>query len=553
MATWDEETDLVVVGSGAAGLTAAVVADREGLEVIVLEKEAVYGGSTARSGGVAWIPNNHVMAKEGISDSPEDALTYLKHNIGNRVAAAKLEAFVEHAPRMAAYIASNSELEFNLVHGFPDYRPETPGGSEGGRSIDPKVVSGRRLNDLDRLAYTNVRLPGGLVGSVTEMRRLAFFRSAPFAMLKVWRFFPRNLWNLVGRRQHLSNGRALIAGLRLTMQRRGIPLWLESPLDELVVEEGAVTGVLIRKDGKKFKIRARKGVVMAAGGFEHNAEMRGEYFKDSSAEWREGRYTSGAGGNTGDAIQAGARVGAALDLMDDMWWMPSTMPPGGRPVIVVFERGLPHMMIVNARGERFANEARPYNELGRILYESDAPPAYLIFDDTYKSKYTIGGMLPGVPPESYVRDGYVKRADSIEDLARSAGIDVQSLTQAVSRFNDMAARGEDEDYGKGNSAFDRYAGDPAHKPNPCLGPIGKPPFYAVEILAGDLGTKGGLLTNEHAQVVGGDGEVIPGLYAAGNNSACVMGEYYPGAGGTIGAGMTYGYIAAQHAAGAKLS
>jgi 3-oxosteroid 1-dehydrogenase len=217
---WDFETDLLVIGSGSAGLTAAVVGEHEGLDVIVLEKEAFYGGTTALSGGVAWVPNNSLMAKAGIDDNPADALTYLKHNIGQRVAESKLQTFVDRAPEMADYLIANSELEFNLVHGFPDYRPETPGGSKGGRSIDPKVVSGRRLNDYDKLRKSNLAVPGGVVGSVTELRRLAFFRANPLGLLQVWKFFPRNLWNKLARREHLSSGRALIARLRLTLQHR---------------------------------------------------------------------------------------------------------------------------------------------------------------------------------------------------------------------------------------------------------------------------------------------------------------------------------------------
>ena len=546
--SWDFETDLIVIGTGSAGLTAAIVGDHEGLEVIVLEKEPFYGGTTALSGGVAWVPNNSLMAKAGIDDDPDDALAYLKHNIGQRVAESKLRAFVDRAPEMADYLMANSELKFNLVHGFPDYRPETPGGSKGGRSIDPKVISGRRLNDYDKLRKSNLAVPGGVVGSVTELRRLAFFRANPLGLLQVWRFFPRNLWNKLARREHLSSGRALIARLRLTLQKKDVPLWLETPLEDLVLKDGVVVGVRATKDGARVNIRARKGVVMAAGGFERNAAMRKQFFGDKGgSDWNTGSVTSGSPGNTGDGINAGARIGAAMDLMDDMWWMPSALPPDSAPVIIVFERGLPHMMIVNARGQRFANEARPYNELGRLIFEDTAPPAYIIFDQQFRSRYAIGGLLPGVTPERHIENGYVKRADTLEALAKLTGIDADGLRQTVARFNEMAIAGKDEDFQKGESAFDLYAGDPSHKPNACLGTVAKAPFYAMEVKAGDLGTKGGLLTNEHAQVVRDDGTIVPGLYAAGNSSASVMGNYYPGAGGTIGAAMTYAYIAAMDA------
>jgi 3-oxosteroid 1-dehydrogenase len=547
---WDVETDLLVIGSGAAGMTTAIVAATEGLETMVLEKTEYYGGTTALSGGVAWIPNNPLMKAEGIPDTPEDALTYLRHNVGNRVADAKLKAFVDTAPKMVDYMLANSALSFNLTHGFPDYRPETPGGCKGGRSIDPKVFSARKLKDSDRLRPPIHGVPGGIVGSVTELRRLAFFKSNPAGLLKVWTVLPRNLWNKIANRKHLATGQALIARLRYTMQEKNIPLWLNSPLEELIVEDDAVVGVRTTRDGKPAYIRARKGVMMAAGGFERNPAMRRQFFGDKATEaWVDGTYSSGSAGNTGDTIRAGESIGAALDLMDDMWWMPSTKQEGKPPFIIVFERGLPHIMVVNARGERFANEARPYNELGRVIFEDNAPPAFLVFDHEYRQKFALANLLPGVTPEKLVKEGYIKRADTLEDLAAQAGIDPAGLARTVARFNQMAEAGKDEDFNKGESAFDRYAGDPSHQPNPCLGPIAKAPFYAMELHPGDLGSKGGLLTDEHGRVLRDDGTAVPGLYAAGNNSACVMGNFYAGAGGTIGPAMTYGYLAAMHAAG----
>lgn len=550
---WDQETDLLVVGTGAAGLTAAVVAANEGLKVLVIEKTEFYGGTTAFSGGVAWIPDNHLMKDAGIPDTRQDALTYLKHNIGNRVAPSKLEAFVEHAPVMARYMSDNSAVQFQMMEDFPDYRPETPGGCKGGRSIDPKVFSGRKLKDFDRLRKRPGSLPGGVVGSVKELRRLAFFKSDPKGLLDVWYVIPRNIWNRLAGRQHVSSGRALVARLRYSLQEKNVPLWLNTGLDELITENGAVTGARVTKEGNSLNIRARKGVVIAAGGFDHNKAMRQQYFDKASESWASGAYSSGAPGSMGDGIRAGQAVGAALDLMDDMWWMPSSNEPGAlAPTIHVFERGLPHIIIVNSKGKRFANEARPYNELGRVIYEDDAPPAFMVFDNDYRNRYTVGTMLPGMTPERFIRDGYVKKAETLDDLARQCGIDAAGLKETVSRFNAMAEAGRDDDFGKGQSAFDLYAGDKSHKPNPCLGPVAKAPFYAIEIHAGDLGTKGGLLTNERAQVLREDGTVIEGLYAAGNSSACVVGNFYPGGGGTIGAGMTYSYLAAMHAAGRQV-
>ncbi|NIP15024.1 MAG: FAD-dependent oxidoreductase [Pseudomonadales bacterium] len=548
---WELTVDLVVVGSGAAGMACALTARLEGLDVLMIEKTDHYGGTTALSGGVLWVPNNSLMEQAGIEDSADRAVTYLKHNIGNRVSAARLETFVEHAPRMLDFLRAHRCLEVDVFEGFPDYRPEDPGACQGGRSVEPKVFAGRKLGSaLTALRARAAMAPGGIVGTMTELRRLAAVRSNPLELLKAWKVFPRNLWNRLSGAQHLANGRALIAWLRHAMERNGVPLWLNAPLARLVLDDDGVSGVVVMRGEAPVRVAARRGVVITAGGFEHNGDMRSEYFGENTAE-----YSSGSPGNTGDAIRAGLDAGASADLMDDAWWAPTFMPPGQGPQIVIFERGKPGNIIVDAAGQRFANEADPYNELVKQMQEADrsgasAIPAYLIFDNRYRSKYPLGGMLPGVTPRRYLDNGFVVRADTLAELSESMGIDPAGLENTVARFNAMAASGSDEDYHRGESAFDRFAGDPAVRPNPCLAPLEEPPFYGMRLYPGDLGTKGGLLTNEHAQVLRGDGTVIRGLYAAGNSSASAMGNFYPGAGGTIGPAMTFGYIAARHAAAA---
>jgi 3-oxosteroid 1-dehydrogenase len=417
--------------------------------------------------------------------------------------------------------------------------------------VEPRVFTGRKLGGaLSELRARSAIAPAGIVGTMSELRRLAAIRSNPWQLLKAWKVLPRNLWNRLTRASHLSGGAALVGWLRYGLQTRSVPMWLNTSLTELIVEDGAVVGVSVQKNGETRRIRATKGVVISAGGFEHNLQMRRQYLgAESSSE-----YTSGAPGNTGDAINAGIASGAAVDLMDDAWWAPTFMAPGQSPQIVIFERGKPGNIIVNAGGQRFANEADPYNEFVKQMQDADqagesAIPAYMIFDHTYRSKYPLGGMLPGITPKRYLDNGFVTKADTLEALAAHVGIDPVGLAETVSRFNDMAVNGKDEDFGKGENAFDQFAGDPDVEPNPCLAPLARPPFYAMTLYPGDLGTKGGLLTNEHAQVVRDDGTVIAGLYAAGNSSACVMGNFYPGAGGTIGPAMTFGYIAAMHAAG----
>lgn len=549
--TWDHEYDLIVVGAGAAGMASALTASTEGLEVLVVEKTDRYGGTTALSGGVLWIPGNSLMTQAGRADSAEQALTYLRHNIGNRVGEAKLAAFVDQAPRMLDYLRDHGYLEVELFEGFPDYRPETPGGVDGGRSVEPKVFPGRKLGEvLAELRAPRAIAPGGIVGTMTELRRLAAIRTDPLGVLKAWRVFPRSLWNRVGNASYLANGGGLIAWLRHGLDKQGVPLWLDTPLVELITQDGSLIGIRVEKASVAKRLRARKGVVITAGGFEHNLQMRERFFgAEATAD-----YTSGAPGNTGDAIQAGLRAGAAVDLMDDAWWAPTFMPPGEGPQIVIFERAKPGNIIVNAAGQRFANEAEPYNELVKHMQEADrsgsrAIPAHLVFDATYRSNYPLGGMLPGITPQRYLDNGFVVRADTLEALAAEIGVDPVGLAATVERFNRMARDGVDEDFHRGESAFDRFSGDPAVGPNSCLAPLDRPPFYAMKLYPGDLGTKGGLLTNEYAQVVRDDGTIVSGLYAAGNSSASVMGNFYPGAGGTIGPAMTFGYIAAMHAAG----
>ena len=549
MSNWQLETDLAVVGSGAAGLAAALTASIDGLDALVIEKTGHYGGTTALSGGVLWIPGNALMQRSGAADEKAQALTYLEHHVGNRVGWEKLRAFVTEAPRMLDHLLRNSHLDVETFFGFPDYRPQSPGAVAEGRSVEPRVFAGRRLGKhLRQLRSRGPIAPAGIVGTMVELRQLASGRANPGQLLKAWRLLPRNLWNRAAGRKHLANGAALIGRMRLSLLQRQVPLWLNASLMELLVEDGRVIGLSVDVGGQRRNVRARKAVVLAAGGFERNAEMRREHL-DAAPD---PSYTSGAEGNTGDAIQAGLAIGAAVDLMDDAWWAPTFMPPGGAPQIVIFERGKPGNIIVDAAGRRFANEADPYNDLVKQMQEAQqagaaAIPAHMVFDHAYRAKYPIGGMLPGVTPQRHIDSGFVIRADTLDDLARQAGIDADGLRSTVVRFNAMAARGRDEDFQRGESAFDRFSGDPAIRPNPCLAPLDRPPFYAMKLYPGDLGTKGGLLTNEFAQVMNRDGAPLPGLYAAGNASASVMGNFYPGAGGTIGPAMTFGYIAARHA------
>jgi len=352
------------------------------------------------------------------------------------------------------------------------------------------------------------------------------------------------------RQRPLSMGQALAAGLRAGLTTAGVPVWLDTPMTGLRRTGGRVTGVEVTVDGQPAVITARRGVLLAAGGFERNAEMRQQYQRAPvDVAW-----TTGAAGNTGDAILAGQAAGGALDLMDDAWWGPSIPLPSG-PFFCLAERSLPGSLLVNAAGQRFVNECAPYVDAVHAMYEahseeSPAIPAWLILDQRYRKTYVFAGLTPGRPfPRRWYAAGVVFRADTVAELATQAGIDAAGLAKTVTRFGEFAQAGHDEDFRRGDSAYDRYYSDPRVRPNPNLAPLATPPFYAVKIVPGDLGTKGGLVTDERARVLRPDGSSIPGLYAAGNASAAVMGHSYAGAGATIGPAMTFGYLAALDLAG----
>ncbi|MBV6395206.1 MAG: 3-oxosteroid 1-dehydrogenase [Anaerolineales bacterium] len=555
MTNWDHTKDVVVVGSGGGGMTAALVAAQAGLEVLVVEKSEYYGGSTALSGGGLWIPNNYLLQRDGLNDSLEKARTYLQHTIGKRTPQSLQDAYLENAPEMVKYMASNSRVRFHRSKGYADYYPERPGGMADGRAIEGSPFDGSKLGrDLDKLRPMGIKIPAGLAFTASEYNKLGMITSTWAGKWVALKVGARTLLNMLTGVKLLALGQALAARLRLSLKDENVPLWLNSPLKEIVIESGACVGIVIEKEGRPVRIRATKGVVLAAGGFDHNQAMREKYQKAPvNHEW-----SSGNPANTGDAIQLGMKIGAKTDLLEDAWWGPSSVPPNAPVMFHVGERSYPGAIMVNAAGKRFTNEAASYVEVVHAMYEKHTAenphvPATFIMDSRYRSKYIFGTLFPMQPiPESYFTSGYFKRGDTLEELAKQCGMDPKSLAETVKRFNDFARSGVDEDFQRGDSAYDRYYGDPTVKPNPCLAPIEKPPFYAVQMVAGDLGTKGGLVMDEHARVLREDDSVIAGLYVTGNNSAAVMGNTYPGAGSTIGPAMTFGYIAAKHIAGGKI-
>ncbi len=557
--------DVIVVGSGAGAMTAAITAADQGLSVLVVEKSDKFGGTSAISGGGIWIPNNHYFKRMGGQDSHDKALTYLRAATNGRVDESRLLAYLEHAPRMIQYLETKSRVRYAVAHKYPDYYQHLPGALPGGRSLDPELFDTSLLGD----ELKNLRTPSP---STLLMGRIAWTaRDAHKAMAKErgWRFKIMGLmlryqldlrWRRKTRMDRRAGlGSALVCSLRRSLMDRNVPLWLKTDFQELVLEGGRVRGIVVEQGGQRRTLTARKGVIFGAGGFEQNQQLREKYLPDPT---RSSWSATPPGCNTGAALLSGQAAGAATDLRGGGWGAPTiAVPKEEKPRGVFAERAFPGAIVVNGLGRRFINEAAPYLEFVDAMYKDNAAtggrsiPAWVIFDAHFRFNYAMGPLMPGqVMPDSRLRKEWLNtvywKADTLDALAGQIGVDAAGLAATVQKMNDYARSGIDKDFARGGNPFDRYYGDVNVKPNPCLAPIGKGPFYAMRLDAGDIGTKGGLLTNAQAQVIRPDGSPIPGLYAIGNTSASVMGTAYPGAGGTLGPAMTFGYIAAHHIAGA---
>jgi 3-oxosteroid 1-dehydrogenase len=541
------EYDVVVVGSGAAGMTAALTAAHRGLSVVVVEKAPTFGGSAARSGAGIWIPNNEVILAAGVPDTPAKAATYLASVVGSTVSAARQAAFLAAGPQMISFVMNHSPLRFRWMDGYSDYYPERAGGMPNGRSIEPDQLDGRLLGaELAHLNAPYIPTPAGVVVFSADYKWLNLVAVSVKGVAVASTCVSRYLAAVLRGEKPLTMGQSLAGGLRAGLLDADVPVWLNTPLVDLQFDaSGRASGVQVTKDGASTLVKANRGVILSSGGFEHNLAMRKEFQQQPiGTDW-----TVGAKENTGDGIAAGRRAGGALDLMDDAWWGPAIPLPTG-PWFCLAERTLPGSILVNANGQRFVNEAAPYSDVVHVMYERNAVspdiPAWLVFDQNYRNRYLFKDIAATLPfPQAWYDSGAAFKAWTLEDLAGKIGVPATNLRATVQRFNTFAASGKDLDFHRGDSAYDHYYTDPAVVPNSCLAPLWLPPYYALKIVPGDLGTKGGMRTDVRARVLRADGSAIPGLYAAGNASGAVMGHSYAGAGSTIGPAMTFGYIAAN--------
>ncbi len=564
------EVDVLVVGSGAGGLGTAVCAAHRGLSVIVAEKEPVYGGTTARSGGWSWIPCSAPAKRAGVEDSLENAKKYLEHEAGEHFDAARIDAFLEAGPKAVDFYERETSLKFDLGPFFADYHPTAPGGMDGGRSIVARPFDGRELGEeIRRLRppLQEITFLGMMIGSGKELLHFFNVTRSPISAFYVAKLFLKFLRDMAfhGRPMRLMNGNALAGRLAKSAFDKGVPIWTSSPVRDLIRDdEGGVLGARIDRPEGPVEVIAKKGVVLAAGGFPQDAIRRRELM--SHAPSGHEHVSPAPPGNTGDGLRLGEQAGARVDTSLPQ---PAALVPISRPVrpdgtLGTFphfvDRSKPGVIAVTRSGRRFVNEAHSYHDFCQAMIrrcrEEDGEDAeiaaWFVTDHRAFRKYGLGFAKPApVPFGKLIRNGYLLRGETLSDLARQFGADASALETTIERFNADARKGEDREFEKGSTSYNRSLGDPGQKPNPCLAPIETGPFYAVRLYVGDLGTFAGLRTNEYAQVLGEDGVPIERLYAAGNDAASIMGGNYPGGGITLGPAITFSYIAARHMSGAN--
>jgi 3-oxosteroid 1-dehydrogenase len=556
MSSHTQSFDFVVVGSGGGGLVAALAAKQAGLQPVIIEKQPHVGGSTGMSGGAIWMPANPLMLADGVADSIDEGLQYFDSVVGPPDRGSSMErrrAFLNHGPEMLAFLQRKG-IRLIRCAGYSDYYDNRRGGSVVGRSVEGVPWDGRVLGEWHERVIAGMPRGLGLAAKANEVRSITAFSRSPAAFGVAAKVVARTYISRALGRDLFTMGMSLIGQLTKLALDEGIPIWLDTATEGLVVENGRVVGVSIRRDDVSSSVSASHGVMLAAGGFERNAEMRRKYSFETQPN--DGEYTMGNVGNTGEVLAAAIGLGAQSDYMDEAIWAPGPRAELASSSLRV-ARQYPGTILVNRDGRRFCNEANSYVEVGKAMYEFGANPAWLIFDDGFRRRYPWGkgmpklrnlaAVLPGRLPKEWIAKGWIRCAGTIEDLARLIGLAPEALQDTVCRFNQFAARGSDPDFGRGESQYNRVLGDPGYSPNSALGPLGRPPFYATEIFPADVGTAGGVVTNADAQVIGVDDHPIEGLYATGNMTASVMGRTYPGAGASIANSMIFGYLGALHA------
>lgn len=553
---WDRSVDLLIAGSGGGGMVAGLAALDCGLEPLIIEKQSLVGGSTGLSGGIVWLPNNPLMRADGIADSHEDGLAYLADVVGDIGAASspeRRETFLRAGHEMINFLTRKG-VRLIRCAGWSDYYPNHKGGNASGRAVEGIPFDAAQLGDWRDKVQPPLAKNYGYVVLTNELRSVQYFNRSPRAFAVAARVFLRTAAARARRRQILTNGASLIGQmLKALMDLRDghPPLWTNAAMADLVVEDGRVVGARIVRDGTPLHVEARKGVLLAAGGFGHNKEMRRRYSGDQP---NEGQWSIANAGDTGEALEAAMRLGAKTDLLDEAWWLPSVFIANGGAVAASLGSGRqrPGAIYVDPSGRRFCNESNSYVEVGKAMYANKAVPCWMIFDEGYVRRYVTSAnplkRNQPLPPE-LIESGAVKRAATIAELAGEIGLPADELARTIQRFNRFAAKGLDPDFGRGQSAYNDCLGDPGYRPNAAIGPLDTAPYYATRVLPSDVGTCGGVITNEHAQVLDQRDRVIEGLYATGNTTATVMGRTYPGAGASIASSMVFGYVAARHVAG----
>lgn len=550
----DTTVDLLVVGSG-TGMAAALAAHEQGLSVLIVEKSAYVGGSTARSGGALWLPASQVIAGDGGGDTAQRAATYLDAVVDGTAPRSRSSAFLEHVDATVDLLRRTTPMRLFWAREYSDYHPERPGGTAAGRTCECRpldtAVLGEHLSRL-RPGVMEVKIPMPTTGA--DYRWLNLMSRVPRKGIPlVAKRLGQGLGGLLLGRRYAAGGQALAAGLFAGVLRAGIPIWTETSLQRLVTGDGGqVTGAVVDQLGREVTVTARRGVVLAAGGFDHHMDMRWKFQSESLRD----HVSLGAESNTGDAIRLAQDLGAAIDLMDQSWWFPAVAAlPNSDPKVMLAERSLPGSLIVDQTGARFVNEACDYMSFGQRLLEREragnpVESMWIVFDQQYRNSYLFAAELfPRMAiPKQWYEAGIAHSADDVAELGRKIGVPAAPFAATVARFNEMADAGQDDDFERGRSAYDRYYGDLTNTPNPNLRALDRGPFYAVKMVLSDLGTCGGLRADDHARVLREDGTAITGLYAIGNTAANAFGVRYPGAGATIAQGLVYGYIAAHHAA-----